>query len=139
MCCRVVVTPIPAEVLDLLLLAGFHPYDATLRSWTKQLPDGSVRVARNEDSLEFTLLPAISAMDHHEMVQVAAACMFKVADRFAEAANGTITHLSNIGLCAAERGGPSAVIAAYPRMPLRFERLCLGFKQLFGRELDRAA
>ncbi len=140
MCCRIVVSPIPYDVLDYLILGGFQPVGSRLMAWKKDLPDGLVWVTRDRDSLEFSIQPAISSMDHHSRVREAGAAMFKIADILAQAANGVITHRSNIDLCASERGSTTAIVASYPDVAFRHDRLCLGFRATFeGRSVEDAA
>ncbi len=139
MCCRLVLTPVPADVIELLGMAGFQPIGVTLQAWKKELEDGLVWVVRYKQALEFSVQPAIASMNHHERVRVAGAFMFKLADIMAQSCNGMLTHKSNIDMCAAERGGSTSILASYPEMPFRYEKLCLGFRNIFGKEAGEAA
>lgn len=139
MCCRVVIEPLAPGAIDLLRLAGFALAEGSDRAWMRQVDNAVVRAICDRDRIDMSLQPAIATMEHHAEMRLAGALMFKVADRLAELGRGTITHASNIGPCAAERGSGNAVIASYPWKPLRFENLCLGFRTIFGADLREAA
>ena len=79
MCCRVIVSPIPAGLPDLLRLAGFRPSDDAEQAWSKKVQDGLVHVLLDRNNLELSVQPAIAAMSHHAGVRQAASLMFKVA------------------------------------------------------------
>jgi len=110
----------------------FEPRDNTPRSIVVQffLPDGIVRI---------DLAPTIGAehtLEDHMRNQDMGAVAFKVMMTLAEAGDGIVMQKALRGECYFEQGHDAQVIAHYPDMPLRFENLCFGFRQVLGRGVE---
>ena len=69
-------------------------------------------------------------MEHHAGRRIAGAVMFEIAAKYAEKVNGTITHLANVGDCAAEK--VDHTLARYPLEHLDWARVCVGFRSVWG-------
>jgi hypothetical protein len=75
--------------------------------------------------------PPVGSLADHSQQRLAAALMFKVAAFLAEDAQAEILQEASVGHCLIERGKSSILVANYPVMPLRFEHVCPGFRDVF--------
>lgn len=128
MCCRLVVTPLDAELAAILLPVGlFVPFD---NKWVRNVYEEqtSVFATLDADGLHLFLSPTISAYSQHHGKRISAGIYFEMAVRYAEKCDGTIIQQSNIGLCI-EDGITQKLLAHYPDQPLCWSSICRGFQE----------
>ena len=128
MCCKSLVLPVPDEWPAILTIAGFTPDDGR---WHREVGGSQIYCSDNTGiSLAFSLSPTIGShsLGEHQVNAAAAAVLFKTLMTLAERVDGEIIQSSLVGDCATENGTSSRILAQYPRTPLRFENLCLGFR-----------
>jgi hypothetical protein len=130
MCCRTTVTPIGPRALDILRMAGFTGGERS--AWIRELDNGTwVTVRLDPQRVVLNVYPPVGSLADHSQQRLAAALMFKVAAYIAEDADGDVVQEASVGHCLVERGKSSILIARYPAMPLRFEHVCPGFREVF--------
>lgn len=144
MCCRTVVTPLNEEIARALLTIGqFKPVGTPehAMTWQREIPEEGATVWATiktvDNSLELSIGPAISAYEHHAMKRLAAGVYFEIAAKYAEKVSGIVTQRATVAGCRTDAGyGSDLMLAAYPNMPLSFERVCRGFQELFLHDHD---
>jgi hypothetical protein len=130
MCCRVTVQPFGPRAIEILALAGFTGGER--EAWTRPIDANRWVTARVEPSrVVLNVYPPVGSMGDHHVQREPGALMFKVAAFLAEDAGGEVYQEASVGLCLAERGRSSLLIARYPSMPLTFEAVCPGFREVF--------
>ena len=138
MCCRVTIEGRGPRHNDIIHLSGFKPGtsgwpgDQSSSTKIRELGDGTWLTLR-EDSGKTTIniYPAISEYAHHLPRREAGALMFKVGAFLAEDAQSKLVQEASVGMCLIERNVSSLTIAMYPEMPLTFDNLCRGFREVF--------
>jgi hypothetical protein len=93
----------------------------------------TVTASLTGDSLELNLAPAISVYSHHHGKRLAAGVYFEIAARYAEKVGGEVVQRATVVGCK-EGNLPvpqQLVLARYPQLPMSFERVCPGFRELF--------
>lgn len=130
MCCRTTVTPIGPRAIEILRLAGFTGGERS--AWIRELDNGTwVTVRLDPQRIVLNVYPPVGSLADHSQQRLAAALMFKIAAYLAEDAGGDIVQEASVGHCLVERGKSSILIARYPTLPLRFEHVCPGFRDVF--------
>ena len=157
MCCRVTVEGASIEdpeVVAVLRAAGmrmdpYHPYPL----WARRFGDGppigptkGVTASGVQGGVRLTLDPPIGdhSIDKHRVNALTGSFMFELAAAIGERLGATVTQNSLVGQCAREVDGkqsrhdlPSVVIGDYPRSPMRFGHICLGFRAVLDRGVDQ--
>jgi hypothetical protein len=158
MCCAATIYPAPENWPEVLRLAGFLPAPNTtpltlaaryalaryalaryapLHDWLREVADGRlvlvvVRLGPKTEIL-FRLLPSIGPHTYANHLENAAsaAVMFKTLMALAELGSSRVYQHSLMGRCNVgnDIAMPSRKLAHYPHEPLRFENLCLGFRE----------
>ena len=103
--------------------------------WRRDIPEEATAVAATLDglSLSLSLLPAVSDYAGHAGKRIAASVYFEIAAKYAEKVNGTIVQHSNVGACKGLNGTTTEhLLADYPFMPLLYERVCPGFREVLA-------
>lgn len=139
MCCRVTIEGRGPNHNEILRMAGFSagsgtggdtPYEQNTR--TRKLEDGTWLTLRESyDRSTLNIYPPVSQYEHHAGRREVAALMFKVGAFLAEDAKGKLVQEASVGMCLMERGVSSLTIAMYPQMPLVFDNICRGFREVF--------
>ena len=144
---RVFPIPVGPEVARILLTSGLvHVPGGELEYWRRDFGNGRslhVEVLHSEDGSIATLKlsPTIGSHTYDDHLRNAdtGAMMMKIAMTLAEEADGTVTQLFLRGACVEENVVPEGmlreqrVLAVYPHVPLRFENLCRGFREVLLR------
>ena len=144
MCCRTVIRPLNPELARATLTIGqFQPVyyspdrpDLATR-WERQVPEEGATVTAHvvNDGIELSISPAISHYEHHMGKRLAAGIYFEIAARYAEKVGGTVVQRATVEGCTSGQGSKELLLAAYPTMPLNFERVCNGFQaSILGEE-----
>jgi hypothetical protein len=143
-CCRTVIRPLDPELARATLTIGqFQPvYYAPDRPdlatrWERHVPEEDATVTAHvvNDGIELSISPAISHYDHHMGKRLAAGIYFEIAARYAEKVGGTVVQRATVEGCTSGQGSKELLLAAYPAMPLNFERVCNGFQaSILGEE-----
>ena len=132
MCCRVQVEPLdPETAIAILTTAQFVKQEGG--SWIRTVLDEEVEVRAhliNDHHLEISLYPSITHLDHHAHKRQAAGIMFETAWRYAEKVMGTVSQ-TGINVPECMEGGRQHFLGSSPTDPMTFERLCVGFKEVF--------
>lgn len=135
MCCSVTVTPSVPETLQTYLGLGQFtqqrpPYTGHI--WVRTVRDTAIHVYvdTKADLIRLSLFPAIGSYIQHVGKREVMSVLLEVAARYAEKVNGTVVQVNTVDEC---RGGGEGrrLLAAYPEMPMRWEALCPGFRELF--------
>lgn len=132
--------PLPEEWRAVLAVAGFtpggiHPPEHATE-WLREVGESKVTArleyVGNTSTLVLALAPNIGehSMANHARHAAAASILWKTAMTLAERADATIVHRSLVGACRLEAGASNREVANYPSRPLRFEALCLGFRDV---------
>lgn len=130
MCCRTTVTPIGPRAIEILQMAGFNGGERS--AWIRELDNGTwVTVRLDPQRVVLNVYPPVGSLADHSQQRLAAALMFKVAAYIAEDSGGDVVQEASVGHCLVERGKSSILIARYPGLPLRFEHVCPGFREVF--------
>jgi len=130
---------VPEVAVAILSVAQLHPelgdLQLTQRSiisglWERAIAEEGSRVkARiDADALRLWCVPVIHHYAQHAQRRMAASVYFEVAAKYAEKVHGTITQHQNVAGCTAD-GTRSLVVARYPNLPLRWDRICAGFRE----------
>ena len=137
MCCRMVVRPLNPELLRATLTIGqfqpahFGPESTEMATrWERQIPEegATVTVHVVNDGIEISISPAISHYEHHMGKRLAAGVYFEIAARYAEKVGGTVVQRATVEGCTTGPESKELLLASYPAMPLRFDRICDGFQ-----------
>lgn len=131
MCCKLTVSPVPAEVAALLLQIGMFTLEGAL--WKREVPEEGALVTAfmEEDRLILNLQPAISTQLHHVNKRIAASIYFEIAAKVAERVGGRIVQMSTGSPGCTRDGVTQIVVAEYPDSPMLFEKVCPGFQAVF--------
>lgn len=132
MCCRLSVSNCDPEIARTVLLVGmFVPRSETV--YERDIPEEGTKVTAiiNPESLSLSISPTVTNMAEHSHKRLAASVYFEIAARVAEKVDGTITQHSNIGRCV-EDGVTNKVLAEYPKHPLDWQRICVGFQEIMA-------
>ncbi len=130
MCCRTTVAGIGPRAKEILRLAGF--FGGERSAWTRELDNSTwVTATFDSDRIILNVHPPVGSVADHSRQRLAAALMFKVSAFLAEDAGGQIVQEASVGHCLVERGKSSILVADYPDLPLRFEAVCPGFRDVF--------
>lgn len=90
-------------------------------------------IERNADGsgqLRLYVEPAITTYEQHAGRRLQAATALEIAARYAEKVGGEIQELANVYGCS-ESGVRVQQLALYPAVPLRYDALCAGYRELF--------
>jgi hypothetical protein len=132
MCCRVEVQPIGPRSVEILGMIGFK--QETDSTWVYYL-DGDISwvTARTDPPYRVILnvYPPVGSIGDHTVQRLGAAIMFKVAHFLAEDSKGEILQQASVSQCLVESGSSSRMIGTYPSQPIRFEAICVGFREVF--------
>ena len=101
-------------------------------NWERAIPEeGTVVTASlSDDSLELNISPAISVFAHHQGKRLAASVYFEIAAKYAEKVGGEIIQRATVVGCKSGDHPQELVIARYPGLPMSFERICPGFREV---------
>ncbi len=146
MCCQMSVTPLDVDIACALLAVGqFEPINrvqsGNMLYWKRELGrDEHQRVMavkatieRNPDGtglLRLYIEPSITSYEQHAGRRLQAATALEIAARYAEKVAGEITELANVTGCS-DNGVRAHKLAAYPEIPLQYNNLCAGYRELF--------
>ena len=147
MCCRTRIFPLDKDFAkDILRIGLFLPESETAiePTWVRLFPEegslvrASFASSGDDGSLTLNILPAISAMWHHDSKRSAAGCMFEIAAKYAEKVGGTVVQHANVIGCQLD-GSSARVLAQYPLRHLDFTAICPGFQTVFlgGSHVDQ--
>ena len=133
-CCRLIISPLDKVIAETVLRVGmFTPEPNYPGSWIRVIKEEgtSVWASFDEASLILRLEPTISVYSHHAGKRVAAGVYFEIAAKYAEKVNGTIIQLANVAGCKNEGAGVATLLLAqYPSLPLQWESICNGFREV---------
>jgi hypothetical protein len=130
MCCRTTVNGVGPRALEILQLAGFKGGERS--AWIRELDNGTwVTVRLDPQRVVLNVYPPVGSLADHSQQRLAGALMFKVAAFLAEDAACEVMQEASVGHCLIERGKSSILVASYPTLPLRFEHVCPGFREVF--------
>jgi hypothetical protein len=104
-------------------------------NWERYLPEEgtTVNASLADRSLELNISPAISVFAHHEGKRLAASVYFEIAAKYAEKVGGSVFQQATVLGCKAGDRPQALVLARYPDMPIRHDRICQGFQELLAR------
>lgn len=140
MCCRTVVKPLNPEIARATLMIGqfkpvyFQPDQPDFATrWERAVPEegSTVTVHVIAEGLELSISPAISDFGHHAGKRIAAGIYFEIAARYAEKVGGTVVQRATVAGCTRGEGTKELLLASYPAIPLSFDRICAGFREVF--------
>jgi hypothetical protein len=128
-CCRLTVSPLDLELALTLLPVGLFLF--VNGEWRREIPEEgcSVKANMDEGGLHLAILPTITSYDHHHGKRITAGVYLEMATRYAEKCDGRIVQHANIAGCI-EDGVTDKLLAFYPHMPLTFDRICAGFREI---------
>lgn len=109
----------------------WHPGRSDLPvNWERVIPEEGtvVKASISDQSLELNLAPAISVYGHHFGKRIAASVYFEIAAKYAEKVGGEIVQRATVVGCKDREYGQQLVLARYPHMPMKWERVCRGFR-----------
>jgi hypothetical protein len=130
MCCRTTVNGVGPRALEILQIAGFTGGERS--AWIRELDNGTwVTVRLDPQRVVLNVYPPVGSLADHSQQRLAGALMFKIAAFLAEDARCDVLQEASVGQCLLERGKSSILVASYPAMPLRFEHVCPGFREVF--------
>jgi hypothetical protein len=136
MCCRTTVNGVGPRALEILQIAGFKGGERS--AWIRELDNGTWVTARlDPQRIVLNVYPPVGSLADHSQQRLAGALMFKIAAFLAEDARCEVLQEASVGHCLIERGKSSILVASYPSLPLRFEHVCPGFRDVFLGGADR--
>lgn len=83
-------------------------------------------------NLRLYIEPSITSYEQHAERRIQASTAMEIATRYAEKVAGEINQYANITGCITEGGIRTHKLAHYPMIPLAYENLCTGFKEVYG-------
>jgi hypothetical protein len=130
MCCRTTVNGVGPRAIDILQTAGFTGGERS--AWIRELDNGTwVTVRVDPQRMVLNVYPPVGSLADHSQQRLAGALMFKIAAFLAEDAGCEVLQEASVGHCLIERGKSSILVASYPTLPLRFDHVCPGFREVF--------
>jgi hypothetical protein len=117
----------PAPEPDYLMAeASKYPQE-----WARYVPEEEafVKAVMRDGCLHLRLSPVIHHYEQHSRVRVTAGVSFELAAKYAEKVGGVITQHQNVSGCTAYESR-RLVLAEYPALPLQWERVCAGFREV---------
>ena len=131
MCCRLLVSPLDAEVAHAILFLGmFNPPATDAGFWHRVAEAGTtVNAVFSGEHLRLELSPSISYYAQHADKRISGGIYFEIAAKYAERVGGTIKQISNVEGCK-DGGTTEHILAMYPHMPMLWERVCPGFREV---------
>jgi hypothetical protein len=99
-------------------------------NWERVIPEEGtvVNASISDDSLELNISPAISVFAHHTGKRLAASVYFEIAAKYAEKVGGEVIQRATVVGCKTGDHPQELLVAAYPQLPMSFERICPGFR-----------
>lgn len=141
-CCRTSVHPLDLPTAIAVLSVGLFkpvywlPSDPTTAvNWERAIPEEGTVVSASlaNDALELNISPAVSVYAHHYGKRLAASVYFEIAAKYAEKVGGEIIQRATVVGCKSGDHPQELLLARYPGLPLSFERICPGFREVLLR------
>jgi hypothetical protein len=131
MCCRIEISPLVPEIAEAQLAIGQFTFDPTTQRWQRKIEEENTTVMAvfSGDRLCLSLTPTISHYSHHFGKRLAIGVYLEMAARYGEKVGGLVEQLSNVTGCS-ESGIARKQLAWYPTIPLDFNRVCQGFRDV---------
>ncbi len=145
MCCRTSVYPLDIETAVSVLGVGLFvpvyrsPGDKLAAvHWERQILDEGtiVHASLRDNALELNLAPTISVFSQHYGKRIAASVYFEIAAKYAEKVGGTIVQRATVIGCKPSSAPQDLILADYPTMPMSFDRICPGFREILNRPFE---
>jgi hypothetical protein len=89
----------------------------------------SVKVSLRDGFLNLRISPVIHRYEHHARLRIAGSIYFEIAAKYAEKVGGTIAQHQNVVGCTVGQT-QSLLLAEYPHVPLQWDRVCAGFREV---------
>lgn len=132
------VSPLNRDLAIVVLTIGQFQKSATADRWVRELREEGTQVAAvfNADGMELSIGPSVSKAADHAMKRRAAGVYFEIATRYAEKVGGRIEQRATVEGCTEGAVSKTLVLAQYPDVPMRFDRVCRGFQAAILGELS---
>lgn len=133
MCCKAELRPINRELAITMLQIGMferlHP-DGD-KFWKRNIPEErcTVNVIVNDDVIEANISPSVGNYHDHLGKRIAGSVYFEILAKMAEKMNATVIQKANVTGCTTG-GVAQLMLAHYPDMPLSYDRVCNGFREV---------